>query len=75
MDELVGRNIENLEILRDSGGDTYSVIKTIKLRMDSGVCKKCIEYFKVDVKVKRISETEYWSLKDEDKEFYGEEVD
>jgi hypothetical protein len=72
MDELVGRNIENLEILRDSGGDTYSVIKTIKWRMDSGVC---IEYFKVDVKVKRISETEYWSLKDEDKEFYGEEVD
>jgi hypothetical protein len=73
--ELIGRNIESLEILRDSGGGTYSVIKTLmKVSISQcGVCKRCTEYFKVDDKIKRISVTEYWSLKDEDKGWLKDE--
>lgn len=64
MNELVGKCIDNLEILRDNGGDTFSVIKTNQ--------NSIVEYFKVDADVKKINESEYLSLKNEDKEFYGE---
>jgi hypothetical protein len=85
MDELVGRKdshngqylsltqsqqFEDLEILRHSNGASYSVIKISSKFISSRGAKMADCYFKVYKNVKRITDTEYWSLKDEDKEFW-----
>lgn len=72
MDLLIGRNIDGLEILRDLSGYPCTVIKSNKIKIEDGEAKKCIDYFQVCDDVKQISEQDYWSLKDEDKKFYGE---